>query len=909
MSDLNKYDVVLQSKTTGEKIGLLIDYAAESPYLIANQTADLPININTLRPTESGGTYDISAAGDFGRVALKSWSFGAGQNSYDASTSHPEKFYESTNIDVSVSGVAQLASNTTKYTDLTESIHPVTASAHGRVWAAFGSTLKASADNVSWVSVDMGDSAPEDDIADIETDGDYIYVSFYGYGGIWRGRPEGSWIQFSDEIGILKLTWAGGYLYGAKGVAAATRIQIGWFDMSTGAWTTLAPEFMPYQDVIAMSNIGSFSYTLAVSGNTTFLYSAIYDPTAEEAPFQEVARFPVGFYGKCMDSYLGALYVGGHYGDEENKIGAGSVYVFKEGDSTLLFSIGVTEEDWRILSLKGFEKFVYFIANNKVFRWNIKNGGYSHCFDIDSPVSIDIDTGEIWDFEEHIKYEQDWPSDIGNDPNANKSDNWNIEKFNDNLVSDRDSIMPVTTDINGVMTYEWFYYYVMSNPASEKLWSKRWVHRDSNISTEGALFEFCMKDMGQTFGLSAPTGADSHWGEIFGFFNVTIDNGVKRFSIDFFGKKNDTTHIYAKVWNLRPSTSTDTYAVTEFVDHAINVTDADGAVIRMLMNTSGTCRLFADDVEIVKFSSLLPTRTSLDERDDFQLYTLPYVSMTISNRIDDYVMPSEAEITWSSDRVLYPIAYTGYFKINSIKFTTDLPRFTSNSADESSLESVMDSIWAIVSNRSIEKTGSRKIYFPASDAYYYDTPYKTVGTLTTSKTSMHLQSVDKYFVAVDVSHEVIPSDTSISCQIFIDGVSTSTIQVPSDSRTTSSWLISSTGKEIYAVVTLKSRLGLNTPRVTGITYRFLPSGRTMHQMMIILQRDAIMRNGRKYGMNPREVYDFIMDMQTRGEPLELTNDFGTFDVWMQQSILNKAAKSVLHKNDYEGTMQLTMRQL
>lgn len=379
--NIGDYDLTVQD-SEGAGFGYALDWGQQSPFRLNVNTPDL--SNSSMALTQSGAPYSVRDVTDYWRMEVSDWSGGAGQTSYDNDDSSPSKFLDSKNVVISKKGEITLGPGFTEYSSA--SANGLTISALGKVFAAFDpagsdprASIKYSTDNVTWTAITYASTDPAGNVVAFATDGEYVYAAFDSTGGVWRGKASATdWTQFSTEAGIVALAFAGGYLYGAKG-GAGTKCEAGWFNSSTGAWTSLTAVLVAASTPVALSAVGNFVYLVTYNGSVSSVYTLQH---STDNTFELLATFPTGFRARCAEGYLGVLYIGGCYQGSEDTKGTGAVYLIAGSDMTLLFTLGTPDDDYRILSMSAYMKSLYFIAHNSVYVWSLENGGYSHYADI-----------------------------------------------------------------------------------------------------------------------------------------------------------------------------------------------------------------------------------------------------------------------------------------------------------------------------------------------------------------------------------------------------------------------------------------------------------------------------------------------------------------------------------------------
>jgi hypothetical protein len=414
MSPVGEYDLKI---TDSEEVsfGYALDWGYSQPYKIDSKGPDIPINPST-QMVQGALSYSVRDVNDYFRIEQSDWSGGSAQKTLDAEDSLAGKFYASSNINTSVPGEIRLGpavlANVTPNSYAASRIAPYCVSALGYCFAAFDpdtgdprGSIMYSSDNVTWTPVLFNGTDPTGNVVAFATDGDLVYASFDS-GEVWAGRATGTankWTKFSSESGIKKLAFSGGYLYGAKGNeaggdTAGTKAEVGWFDYTTGVWTTVSSDILHAAGPVELVSVGTHVYFVTQAGERTDVYKISVTDSIEY-----VGTFPSGFVALCACGYLGNLYIGGYYATPTSGVGIGALYLMNDNDQSILTTIGEDNtQDNRITGIAASGKNLYFISGSSIYRWSLEHGGYSHYHNITTGATGTVET---WDVTEAMNAE------------------------------------------------------------------------------------------------------------------------------------------------------------------------------------------------------------------------------------------------------------------------------------------------------------------------------------------------------------------------------------------------------------------------------------------------------------------------------------------------------------------------
>jgi hypothetical protein len=210
-------------------------------------------------------------------------------------------------------------------------------------------------------------------------------------GAVGYGAKTG-WATLSahaSNADITHIAFASGIMYATKNTASTftggtTGAQLGCFSItSPTTWSAMTPSVMANINAIGTTfglvAAGNYVYWGVSNGMVTKVYKALSAGGTVDDVLYEVAAFPTGFVGACMYSYLGTVYIGGHFDAATPDTGIGAIYALVSDSPVLLTEIGSDKTlDNRVLAMTAYERNLYFVSNTHIWRWDLKYGGYSH---------------------------------------------------------------------------------------------------------------------------------------------------------------------------------------------------------------------------------------------------------------------------------------------------------------------------------------------------------------------------------------------------------------------------------------------------------------------------------------------------------------------------------------------------
>lgn len=409
----DKYDVQLTNED-GDSCGFVLYSDADTPpWAWKIEPTQLPTNNS--QQTDNGDLYDIRDANDYWRITYTDWCRGAGQATRDEADALPSKFWDAQRVNTETPGSFTLGPGLVSYVTSPGDIEgksiaalknsdgdPVVFSSFTPAGSDPRATIRYSDDNVTWRAVTFDGTDPTGVVLCFTTDGQYVYAGI-GSDGIWRGTASMSvaWTKWSTKAGIVALCYAGGYMF------AADATTLYYFDATPtaqeikNAGVTLG--LGPSVTTAGLVANGNTVHWVVTNGQRSDVYEAWLDVSSGSVvpQFQHVCTFPTGFVARCAYSYLGVTYVGGAYEDVADK-GQGAIYAVMDGGLSILTTIGVAAEDWRVMSITAWGKSLYFLCNGSIWRWDLTKGGYAHYM---GPFSSEAAAWDPWDVEEEMTSE------------------------------------------------------------------------------------------------------------------------------------------------------------------------------------------------------------------------------------------------------------------------------------------------------------------------------------------------------------------------------------------------------------------------------------------------------------------------------------------------------------------------
>lgn len=805
----------------------------------------VPLNIGSGTPATAGGQYDVRDAEGEKAITHLDWTLGAGQRSLDAEGASPYRFWDSSNMDVESAGKLQLLPGV-DYTPKAAATGPCF-SALGYLWMAqVGSGVNFSSDGTTWTAATWPANVPDSTVSSFCSDGTFIYASIPGgtYPGVYKGTMTGGACAFTKHCAekVSHIAWAAGYLFGARSYLASTHdAKAAILDAANSyAFSTAActPAVIASVTSVGLASAGNAVYWVVSQGSQSFVYKLAYDPDAKTMTTEQFMELPSGFIATCALGYLSSVYVGGYWESDYAGYGMGSLYVCADGYAAPLVNIGERPEhtptpeipanDNRIFALTSGAKDIYFSTNRAVYRWDIDQGGYSHCFDLTASgmgASPDVWLGSAYSWD---------GSDMTATAGHRYPSGW----------TDTDSGTCTWSTSGGVST----------------------------IAGGGTTTLSCSPTAGDALSnatgttLAIRTGA-AHAGTI----TVAIADGTRKGRV-LIGRSAVTVPRYAPVWDritvdsgywrdgigddedLWIDTSYESWAqsgASEWTDvsqpdgksyngvSSQTIPYSPGGVVRVTLK-GGTFTASVDgdgDTEVLHYSvqttaesaavtlavasgssiDYVYLRTDGAYRGGSSGESLTYsgVAFKEGRVYAAYSVPSLSAsrlITTSSvanPTVITTDAHHGFTNGQTVTISGHSGSTPSINGDHV-VTSTGDHTFTIPVNVSVGGTGGYAYLKDNCKEGYATTgtALATTGSLTSSETNFHTGSMKKDFRFVDVSHEQLPGGSTISCTAWVDDTAHELSGSTRGNRTR--FLLNQTGYSVKTRITL-------TPDTPGIT--------------------------------------------------------------------------------------------
>lgn len=808
----------------GTSHGFVENFSGDAKPSITSTPIDVQM-LGTTSPTQSGGPYDVSSVSDYKRFALRSFHSGAAQESYDIEDASPSRFYESLNLDISEKGILKLGPATTSYVTSPSTIQGVTYAGLGVVWQSFDpagsdprNQLCYSTDNVTWTAVTYNGTDPTGNVTALACDGEYMYAAFSGSNGIWKGKASATtWTEYADVAtddadGVVALCHCGGYLYGTKGTTAPVASSLAYVDGTT-AWTAAtlsASSVIQGVNTVGLVSIGPFVYWVTYGGSVTRVYAAQKGATADENVFQQVAEFPRGFIGNCAYAYLGTLYVGGYYDSYTTDRGIGAIYLLSGNDTSLLTMIGANPtQDWRVLFIGGYEKHLYFVANNSIYKWSLEHGGYSHVCSVAGGVTPAASI--TWKVTESMTAE---PADPP----------WTIAEVG--TVAD-----------------------TQSTPTGQTTW----------VATTGGYRTYT--DPEAT--LAATTGSTIE-ADITDATCAILGVGGWQWNM-FLALYDGTYYARAAVQTYAHSGFPKRFALqnaaTAWV-YSEQYSSVDG-VLRMT-SKNGVANLYYNDTEIIHGVSC---QTTAEQQAYFQFGHSTNTAATNTTTLDQL----RYSVTGAHDPTVGVTTSSG------------------------NLACLRDELWVSATDVGIYKTNSAE---------------NTTGYLVTSRSASHMQTVSKFYRAVEVTTEsVLRDDQTLKVEWAIDGVWGGGDVLTATTSTTAKhvWNINQSGCDIRLKLTLAKTSSLG-PRITGAACKYLLPNQKLHTFYLTCVDGTKMRNGQIWDVPADTAITFILGLTDEYVTIETDYD-SSIEAKIEDVQLFRLNREPSENCTYQGVLKVAAREL
>lgn len=283
-------------------VSYLIDWTTDQllRYQFRYKHETLPITRNQADNSAEPGEQSLARDGLW-RRSSETWHAGAGQKYLDRPNSNPYRFHDSHGIDVWTPWQFKLLPQATQATSGSSPLGTaLLAVAGGRLYAAFGQTLKWTTDLSTWTAV-AGTHAST--IVSLTSDGYHVYAVFAN--GINRvvGSTSVGTSAWCATTGTC-VRYANGHLYLCAGStlyevdSTGTATSMGYTPLNVG-WTMV--------DATAGHGV---AYIAANMGDQGVVMRANLDLTVGATSLMVVAELPRGETVSAIKEYLGKLLIG-----------------------------------------------------------------------------------------------------------------------------------------------------------------------------------------------------------------------------------------------------------------------------------------------------------------------------------------------------------------------------------------------------------------------------------------------------------------------------------------------------------------------------------------------------------------------------------------------------------------------
>ncbi len=398
MSCPDRFDLQI-TDADGTAHGMICDWKRQG----AGLTIDPP-NLPRSTDVSTKGNYGVRDANDYFRIIQTDWSEGGAQELYDREADSENAFYSSLNIDVSTVGQFSLGPGFTTHTAATTTAALLAGLVNGDgdpvVWRGDTAApyIKYSKDNSgTWSDPTATTYDPTAVPTSLCTDGIYVYGVFGGHVAKVQVADITDFSTNGSNANLTHAAFTAGKLYATN----STTDQLGSFNAAAQpVWSAISPIAdsainLEGGTTFALVASKNFVYWGVTNGMVTKVYKAQYVGGASTDVLNHVATFPTGFVGASMYAYLDdTVYVGGHFDGTTANTGIGAIYAIVDDAPALLTDVGSDRTaDNRVLAMTAYERALYFVSNQHIWRWDLVRGGYSHYA---GPLSATVESTIVW---------------------------------------------------------------------------------------------------------------------------------------------------------------------------------------------------------------------------------------------------------------------------------------------------------------------------------------------------------------------------------------------------------------------------------------------------------------------------------------------------------------------------------
>lgn len=278
-----------------------------------------------------------------------------------------------------------------------------TAAAHdlGETWTVFRF------DKAAWSG-----TAASDPVSAMATDGEKVYAATHSpgtatgkvYVGTAAGSETADWTSYSDATGIIDLAYSGGVLYGVQRGYSPSTLKVGYFSAASPAvFTAIAGDAVLFPNVESkgLAVVNNWVYWLVNGSNQAWVYRAQHSTSDS---FTLACELPEGFHATCIKGYLGDVFIGGYTDTgltyvtdaDHNRI-EGTLYIMAS-DATLrkVCTLDADDIDCTIRALTAYNRFLYMLTTESIWRYDLENGSYHHYADVPAKTGTVTGTGLSW---------------------------------------------------------------------------------------------------------------------------------------------------------------------------------------------------------------------------------------------------------------------------------------------------------------------------------------------------------------------------------------------------------------------------------------------------------------------------------------------------------------------------------
>lgn len=881
----------------------------QQPNLVhTTEKVNVPMNASGGTPTQAGGVYDVRDTEGDKSITHLDWMLGAGQQSLDNEKASASRFHSSKGFDIHKDGQLSLlrAKTDTHRVNVTGPVF----SAMGKLWMGHASPtstglLKYSSDGgASWSDATINGTLPTSTITDFTTDGKHVYfcVPSGAETGVWRNNVDSGGVTVDDPANFRKLSTAGSanrifkIAYQSGIIFCSTTSNAGLLKVTDNSYDVVTPSFLNADNtVVGLCAAGNAVYWVVSQGSQTFVYEIAYDPDLQTATTKQLSELTGGFIATCAVGYLGNVYVGGYFESSDSSVGRGAVFICNSdtGETQPLVEIGDYPEDTtniaavsndnRVYAMWPSVRDLYILCNFACYRWDLDNGGYSHVFD-------HIGSGA---------------SGLTTSYNAGSSYSW--DGTNQYLISVHPSPFPSGWEVDGDATPDvathWTPYWTETGGIATRIGtgSQVWI----GSPTGG---EALSNSTGTTIHYKAAAGRPST-----GSVDIFIEDGTKKavFSVlqstiylyrygwrehygyfewwdeeerQWFSDTRWHAHENEQVWSFETQ-PTDYRIAAPF--STLTYTNGSGATDLYFHLHGNSAEVWDLNKNTILSTSYISTTANSkltidwDAGTNCDLLELNSQGFVASAQSSEYLFHPSITFHKGSPYAAYSDP-TGEksLTISDLDTSTNVARITTSAAHllesgqvvyiSGTTSTPAINGLAVVSNVvdsdtfDIAVSGGLSVHstHAGNVKYNHSVGWTKLGTtvcesawLKTSRSSFHSGSMLKSFKYIEVFHDALPTNASISAAYTIDGQSGS-VAASASTTTTTKIPISAEGYSIDVTLEVTADDAYGNLRINGFNVIWDFVGAHKHTYMLDCRPGVA--NGR-WKENPEDAIAFILD--------------------------------------------------